>query len=1180
MSDFKRESLVPDAFYFARSIDTRTDPQNITLLPRTIKESGNTVTDLVKWGETIPNSLDTYLYGSTGNFYKRSSTRSYSLLFTAPNSHGNGEVYFPEEDYIYIAEDKVIGRYGPMSSTTPTFIADYFGSSGGVPQNTNSLQLLSASSQYAFHADAVALSITGNLTIEAQIKPTDLPAVGSTKTFVSKWNENGNLRSYRFDMAGISGYFGDGSDGSLTISSNTTQTLIDSTCTGTSGSFSLSATNVSFVAGQIIFIHQTQGSMAGTWQRNTISSYTAGTITTIDALNADYVAGAQVIVMKQYINVTVNSGVTWTVSAWDGSKGGILPFLFNGTFTSTGSTSVAAKGYRGGTGVNGTQATQGEGVTGTGSALSIANTSGGGGGFDSGEGHEGGGGGHATVGGRINQGGVGGTVSGDSTDLTTMNFGGGGGGGSYPLGSGGGNGGRSGGIIFASGTSIVVTPITGSLSANGEDGAGSEAGGFGGGGSGGSILLKAQTATLGTNLVTAAGGNSSGSVGSVGRVHLDYYTSYTGTTTPTIDATQDNTLVTNTSYQLRLSLSSNGTNSETLAQVASLTTGAWQDIAVSWEASSKTASFYLNGVLLGTRTGALGSISDNASQFFIGTYKNGAGTATAFYNGLIDEVRVFNTTRSTGDIQANLSMQINPATIGLAAYYQLNGDLLDETANSNDLTGSGGPTFSNDVPFPSPSVRLDLDQTGGGTADTYALLATLSEATVDKLTFTPTKDPQKSIEFNIDTIGTGNWTVVIHDSNNLQVATVTIANANLHTGLYEFTYNSTFSPAPNAAYHAHVYSTIADGKIKSSTHNELENSSLVAQALFNTYFQFLVNDTDYHPMARFLTGWVVGNGRYLGRYDATLYEPNLIDFGAGQRVRCLAYWREYIAVGMWRGSEITDYDQGRIYFWDGIAPTFNFYIDVPEGGINAMLGTKGKLYIYAGYQGELLEYTGGDFATKVKKMPKVANDAYMEVLPGGITMWKTLLRAGVALNSDSNEIQKGAYTWGKANEKYPDALTFDYPPSTGNYLNTVSIGWLGVSQQELLMAWQDNVSYGVDYVDAGNAPFASGTMEFILDDSNAIWHEKEAMQLAANFDPLISGQSVTLKYKLDDDTSWTSNPLANSVGDEVSRFLVINPKRYHQIEVAVDLATSVSTAPLINGIAAEIDPLTEEARVG
>ena len=85
--------------------------------------------------------------------------------------------------------------------------------------------------------------------------------------------------------------FGDGLDGDLTISSNTTEAPIDSSCSGTAGSYSLTATNASFAAGQLILIHKSRGNTtvtAGEYELNKISAYVAGTITLKYALKNSY----------------------------------------------------------------------------------------------------------------------------------------------------------------------------------------------------------------------------------------------------------------------------------------------------------------------------------------------------------------------------------------------------------------------------------------------------------------------------------------------------------------------------------------------------------------------------------------------------------------------------------------------------------------------------------------------------------------------------------------------------------------------------------------------------------------------------------------------------------------------------------------------------------------------------
>jgi len=1187
IADYSSEGI-QDSYAFGRSVDVRTDPRQVTILPRTIKESGTVITDLPKWSEESPSDGSLYMYGNTGNLYKRTSAGAYSLLRSVPNSHGNGLVYSAEDDFLYYAGDKVIGRYGKLSGT-PTFVDDFFGSQGGVPLNTNSLDLEAGSSQYASRADTASLSITGNLSIEAQVYPESLPASGGQMTLVSKWTENGNIRSYKFGIGTVSNYFGDGSDGALTISSNTTEAPIDSACTGTSGTSSLSATNASFTTGQIILIHQSRGTGAGTWQKNKIQSYTAGTITLVDALNATYTSGAQVRVLKQYTNVTINSGITYTAKAWNGTVGGIIGFLASGTVTVTGTITASGKGFRGATQITSTDTSgkQGEGTSGAADTESSSyNGNGGGGGYwapgNNGTGG-GGGGGNSSAGtrgqtDRSGTGGAGGIAAG-SADLTTMVFGGGGGSGALSATGSGGAGGIGGGICWIAGTTVTITGSVTSAGTAGNNGSIDGAGG--GGGAGGSNMIKSQVATLGSSLVTAGGGSGGtsedetagdGGAGSTGRNHLDYYTSYTGTTSPTLNVTQDNSLGSVDGYTLMLSVSSNGTNSENLTKPATITTGVWQHVAVAWTASTSTATFYLNGVSLGSTTGALTAISDNASVFNIGCDFDGAGAAQHFYDGLIDEVRVFNTVRSASDFVSGMTTQISTNTTGLAAYYKLNDDVNDSTANANNLTASGSPVFTTNVPFASPTTRLDIDQQATTSGNTYTTPTAISEASTARKTFTPNKDPQKSIAVLVAAVGTGNWTLTVHDSLNNVIATKTVTNADMTTGYYEFTFSSVWRPLTNFtnAYHFHITSTVADGTVTTTTASDLESVS------YRTYYQFLVEDTSWHPGLQFLNFIVFGNERHVAKFEYPLYEPNKIVLAAGYKVRCLELWREYLAIGVTKGDDLNN--QGRIYFWDGYSPTFNTFIEIPQGGVNALLSSEGKLFIWAGPQQQQLVFVGGDTAEKIKELPLIGDDA-AEVYPGAVCMWNSLIRFGVSGSSTSTAIGKGVYTYGSTNRRYQDILTYDYPISTGNTGSTVSIGLVTKVGNRLLIGWQDNVSYGVDYLLTTNAPYPTATMEFLVDESNSNWKEKELTEIVANFDPLLTGESINIKFKRDADSDWIANTNDPAVGDEVVRLLTTKG-RYNSMQVAIDMTTSVSTSPTLNSVLAIANSNQTEGRYG
>lgn len=367
--------------------------------------------------------------------------------------------------------------------------------------------------------------------------------------------------------------FGNGTDGDLTISSNTTESPIDSSCSGTSGTTSLSATG-SFVAGQFILIHQTRGTGAGGWELNRVESYNAGTITTSHPLAMTYTdsvaSQAQVRVMKQYNNVTVDSTKTYTGKSWNGNVGGIIGWFAKGTTTINGScvlsggnatsnTPSSTGGFLGSAGDLADNDTSkcGEGTSGSSTDQNTANGNGGGGNIKvvGSASAGGGGGGNGTAGGSgtnvsSSTGGVGGSAVGTAS-LTNMNLGGAGGSTSAPgspdFPSAGGSGG---------GICLIITnnfTISGNIAVNGGNGGTPTNGGGAGGGAGGSILLKCRTATLGTNLLTAtagtkgsgAGAGGNGGDGGVGRIHIDYSVSYSGTTTPTIDATNDPTIIEN-----------------------------------------------------------------------------------------------------------------------------------------------------------------------------------------------------------------------------------------------------------------------------------------------------------------------------------------------------------------------------------------------------------------------------------------------------------------------------------------------------------------------------------------------------------------------------------------------------------------------------------------------------------
>ncbi len=128
--------------------------------------------------------------------------------------------------------------------------------------------------------------------------------------------------------------------------------------------------------------------------------------------------------------------------------------------------------------------------------------------------------------------------------------------------------------------------------------------------------------------------------------------------------------------------------------------GSWVHLAGSADISTQTMVLYKNGSSV-----AASAVQANAATIRIGvlTFYAGARLQNAaiewYYDGLIDELRIWNDIRTSTEISDNYQQELVGNEAGLVAYWKFNNDYLDETANNNDLTAIGSPVFSTDVPF-------------------------------------------------------------------------------------------------------------------------------------------------------------------------------------------------------------------------------------------------------------------------------------------------------------------------------------------------------------------------------------------------------------------------------------------------------------------------------------------------
>jgi hypothetical protein len=354
--------------------------------------------------------------------------------------------------------------------------------------------------------------------------------------------------------------YGDGSDGALDVSSTVEINAVHTSAAGAAGADALSVgSTAGFSQGQRVLIHQSRGAGAGSWEERMVDAVGGTTLTLSSPLQNDYDDTgdnrAQVVVVPSYTDVTVNNGGLLTAPAWDGTSGGILAFVANGTLQvrNGGTIDMSAGGFRGfqhGCSYTCALGYAGESATGPGSASTAANGMGGGGGGQGQDCGMGGGGGYGTAGlagdegnmcgnchaGCPIPGGAGGGAGGSADLLLSILFGGAGGeGGADEDGAFPGAGGNGGGAIILRAAIVDINDPVTSHGGDGLDGDNSSCSasgcgmGGGGGGAGGAILIVSEDADLGSGNVSAVGGargdcscsyNASGGTGGQGRVAI------------------------------------------------------------------------------------------------------------------------------------------------------------------------------------------------------------------------------------------------------------------------------------------------------------------------------------------------------------------------------------------------------------------------------------------------------------------------------------------------------------------------------------------------------------------------------------------------------------------------------------------------------------------------------------
>jgi hypothetical protein len=542
----------------------------------------------------------------------------------------------------------------------------------------------------------------------------------------------------------------------------------------------------------------------------------------------------------------------------------------------------------------------------------------------------------------------------------------------------------------------------------------------------------------------------------------------------------------------------------------------------------------------------------------------------------------------------NSNVIVKKADVSAGAYGLLYRQDTDDIyiAGTRTVSQYGQMTNANATPVASIDkygVSKSTDDSAyatGGTA-TYTVPTSISETGTNECRFEPDIEPLYSVKLNVTAVGTGDWTFTLHDDADNTLAVETVTNANMTTGLYEVVWTTPVRMlvSPNArTYHVHATSTVADGTIRVATAGDMSTAD------FEMWADRLVNSTNgMHPIVQFLQYVLIGNERYLSVWEPLSDDPSNLEwnrhrltFPPGYEVCSMTATDEFVVVGCEKRSSATrEFQDGKLYIWDGLSETYNQIIDVPEGSPHSLYTHDNLPYFIV--SGSLYVWAGGKETIKVRTFEHTDSeytDAVDQTInyPNMLSTRRNILLVGYPSQTTNELLEHGVYSWGQIEKNYPQSWGYSYVMSTGTKLNNgtnnLRIGYVGNFGDELYISWRDGSSYGLDIVDNYSDPATTASWESLIFDGGAVYKEKMAGRIKVFFEDLPSDVSITIKYKLDRASSWSYGDAATS--GTSTQFEFPTTRRFREIQYGFDVACTGTATPKITGITLEFNPLQQE----
>jgi len=272
-------------------------------------------------------------------------------------------------------------------------------------------------------------------------------------------------------------------------------------------------------------------------------------------------------------------------------------------------------------------------------------------------------------------------------------------------------------------------------------------------------------------------------------------------------------------------------------------------------------------------------------------------------------------------------------------------------------------------------------------------------------------------------------------------------------------------------------------------------------------------------------GYIFYNNIVVRIYPSGTVQDQALVLPTNLKITSVCNFGNYMAIGC--SSTSTYNGVSKVFLWNLYSPDVQEVIDWGEGELRVLENVEGMLvgitdrYLNslngAGRGSMIVQgYTGGS--------PQVLKEVFTEKLNGIVMPQSKAVKnnrlffvAKIMTNTAGTEYNEGIWSFGRKNSQYPYSLSLDY---ISENISTSGIQSFGSAGNFFFISHSADGS--IDKIDDTAAYTMTSVLETQTLNFGSAEDDKRLDRFKVTFRKMASGESITVKYKVDGATTWTT----------------------------------------------------------